>query len=85
MSRYTDSKAIIAKVHASLPPDISMKDRKKAIFDAYPFGEREYHPYKMWCKAQREYFASLNEPPLEKNAAWKAELEAKGYTFGGNS
>jgi hypothetical protein len=21
---------------------------KKALFDAYPFGERKYHPYKIW-------------------------------------
>lgn len=22
---------------------------KAALRDAYPFGEREYHPYKIWC------------------------------------
>lgn len=22
---------------------------KAALFDAYPFGERKYHPYKIWC------------------------------------
>ena len=22
---------------------------KKALFDAYPFGERAMHPYKIWC------------------------------------
>lgn len=21
---------------------------KKALYDAYPFGERHYHPYKVW-------------------------------------
>ncbi len=21
---------------------------KRALFDAYPFGERQYHPYKIW-------------------------------------
>lgn len=25
------------------------KEIKKALFDAYPFGERKYHPYKIWC------------------------------------
>ena len=24
------------------------KEVKKALFDAYPFGERRYHPYKIW-------------------------------------
>lgn len=22
---------------------------KKALHEAYPFGERRYHPYKVWC------------------------------------
>lgn len=29
---------------------------KKALYDAYPFGERQYHPYKIWLdeiKVQR--------------------------------
>lgn len=32
------------------------KEIKKALFDAYPFGERKYHPYKIWLdeiKVQR--------------------------------
>ena len=24
-------------------------DIKKALHDAYPFGQRKYHPYKIWC------------------------------------
>ena len=30
---------------------------KKALYDAYPFGERQYHPYKIWLdeiKVQRK-------------------------------
>jgi len=26
----------------------SEKEIRKAISDAYPFGERKYHPYKIW-------------------------------------
>jgi hypothetical protein len=22
---------------------------KKRLYEAYPFGERAYHPYKIWC------------------------------------
>lgn len=32
------------------------KEIKKALREAYPFGERAYHPYKIWCdeiKVQR--------------------------------
>jgi len=25
------------------------KTRRKALRDAYPFGSRMYHPYKIWC------------------------------------
>jgi hypothetical protein len=25
------------------------KELKAALFKAYPFGERKYHPYKIWC------------------------------------
>ena len=26
-----------------------MKALRKALRDAYPFGPRQYHPYKIWC------------------------------------
>ena len=26
-----------------------MKALRKALHDAYPFGERRMHPYKIWC------------------------------------
>lgn len=35
----------------------SEEEIKKALQDAYPFGERAYHPYKIWLseiKAQRK-------------------------------
>lgn len=25
------------------------KEIRKALRDAYPWGERRYHPYKIWC------------------------------------
>lgn len=36
-----------------------MKALKKAISDAYPFGQRDYHPYKIWCS---EVKRQLQEP-----------------------
>jgi hypothetical protein len=26
------------------------REIKKALLDAYPFGERKYYPYKIWCE-----------------------------------
>ncbi len=25
------------------------REIRKALREAYPFGERQYHPYKVWC------------------------------------
>jgi len=38
---------IIAEIMAKFPED--GPKQKKALRDAYPFGERKYHPYKIWC------------------------------------
>ena len=27
----------------------SLKEKRKALRDAYPWGERAMHPYKIWC------------------------------------
>lgn len=69
MSRWSDiARETVARVHASLPEGVSFKDRKAAIKASYPFGERNYWPYKAWCKAQREYLRRYDPkaptPPL---------------------
>ena len=56
-SWYEKARSVIGDVHKTLPKDASLAERKAALFEAYPFGQRQYHPYKMWCKAQREYLA----------------------------
>lgn len=53
----------IQEAHNALPADISFEDRKKAIFNAYPFGSREYHPYKMWLKEQKRYLVQYDPNP----------------------
>lgn len=55
---------VIDEVHASLSADASFEDRVKALKDAYPFGERRHHPYKMWLRAQRQYLCRY-EPPSD--------------------
>lgn len=57
MSWYEHARKVIQDEHDKMPADISFEDRKKRIRDAYPFGARAMHPYKQWCKAQREYLA----------------------------
>ncbi|MFL5900918.1 MAG: hypothetical protein ACJ75S_06930 [Solirubrobacterales bacterium] len=69
MGSWSDmAQETIQRVHASLPDDATLEQRKKAIDDAYPFGERKYSPYKTWLKARRSYLAryghkSRSAPP----------------------
>lgn len=53
----------IDKAHAGLDRDIAFNDRKAAIDAAYPFGERQYHPYKMWLKERKAYLARWDGTP----------------------
>jgi hypothetical protein len=76
MSWYDSAREHIRRLHDALPEDVAFEDRQKAVSEAYPWGERKYHPYKMWLKAQREYLVRFAPPghdskrfplsPLEK-------------------
>jgi len=46
------AKATIAKVIKE-NPDADYKTFKKKLKEAYPFGEREHFPYKVWLECQR--------------------------------
>lgn len=63
MTRKEQARYVIAKTHGGLPADISFADRKKAIFDAYPFGPRKWTPYKVWLAEQRRYLRQYDPSP----------------------
>ena len=68
MGMWADvAKQTIERVHSELPATATLAERKDALRAAYPFGEREYSPYKTWCKKQREYLRRF-EPMTEKTA-----------------
>lgn len=52
-----DARKVIGKVHLSLPEDATFEERKKAVDAAYPFGVRQYWPYKAWLKARKAYLS----------------------------
>lgn len=65
----------IRQAHSLVPNDATLKERMAVIDAAYPFGTREYHPYKMWLKERAEYLRAygykpkskaLHETPLER-------------------
>ena len=64
MSWYDEARNVIATIDATLPRDTSLAQRRAAVRSAYPWGPRENHPYKSWCKAQREYLARFENRPL---------------------
>lgn len=51
-ARFVISRAISEGVDAK--EDIAAI--RKRVDSAYPFGERQYHPYKMWLKARLQLF-----------------------------
>lgn len=57
------SNQVIESVHAKLDRGITFKDRKAAIDAAYPFGVRNYHPYKIWLSARKAYLARYSDKP----------------------
>ncbi len=70
-----EARKVIERVHASLPEGVTLAERTKAIDEAYPFGQRQYHPYKMWLIERRAYLGKhgyvgkskkLIETPLER-------------------
>lgn len=44
---------IVRDIVAKYPEDCP--ERRNALCEAYPFGERAYWPYTMWLKVVREY------------------------------
>lgn len=72
MSYWSDhAEAAIDRVHAALPADVSLEDRKAAVDAAYPFGQRKYWPYKAWLKARRAYLVQYGYgPKLQMEDIW---------------
>lgn len=61
MSWYDSARDHIRILDKSLSADMPFNDRVKAVRSAYPWGQRSMHPYKQWCKAQREYLARFKK------------------------
>ena len=55
---------IIAEVIARVGRE-NERTLRKALFDAYPFGERKMHPYKVWCDEVRRHLEGQQhrQPP----------------------
>jgi hypothetical protein len=54
----------VARVALTIPDDTPLKARKALIDAAYPWGPRDYWPWKAWCKARRAYLERHGLKPL---------------------
>lgn len=60
----THAAPIIARVIAEVGTD-DMKALRKALREAYPFCERNYWPYKIWCdEVKRQIQGRLHPAPV---------------------
>lgn len=48
---------------------------KKALFDAYPYGERRYHPYKIWLSEIRRQRGKTTYKPVIYNHVFTRRKE----------
>jgi hypothetical protein len=68
MSSWRDTaRPIIAKVIEEYNPDVDYKSLKVKLREAYPFGERKYHPYKVWLDEIKRQLTGNKKPIKEQN------------------
>lgn len=63
---YERSLEVIRAVEKTFTAATTEDERYAALFDAYPFGERKYFPYKAWCKALDDH-----KQDLARLVAWQ--------------
>ena len=64
----------IREAHKAVPDGADIKLRMSVIDAAYPFGQRKYHPYKMWLIERAEYLRAYGYNPKPK-AVHESPLE----------
>ena len=71
------AREVVAKAAADIPVDAPIKDRRRIIAAAYPFGPRAHYPYKAWLKAVREHLDAYRPRPsvADQLSAYQSPLE----------
>jgi len=75
------SAAVIARVVAEVGTH-DQKALKKALFEAYPFGERKYHPYKIWCEERAKVLKPEPDTSAPMSVAQAVEAEKEIWNGG---
>lgn len=64
------ARQVIRRTLDALPADATEAQKRKAVRDAYPFGERKMHPYRCWLQEVKATFTTgpaalpLLDPPF---------------------
>ena len=65
----------------------SPEDVRKAVREAYPFGQRKYHPYKIWCdevKRQMHRPVKFLDPEEILKRGFRLDCAADSLDAGGD-
>jgi hypothetical protein len=49
-----EAEAIVRATLALLPDGATITEKRRALRQAYPWGAREHHPYRIWCDVARK-------------------------------
>ena len=88
------AKRIIEHALAQLPIGASYRAKRQALREAYPFGERANHPYRIWCEECTKAIGAKTKPkqvapvvsvsPLGVECGWcQAASDRQGRWTGG--
>lgn len=66
MDWSNEARRVVAATLAGLPAGATIDEKRKALRAAYPFGPREYWPYKAWCNAVRAALGLKAKKPKSK-------------------
>lgn len=78
------AREVIQRVLSSLPADTTPALIRKAISDAYPFGERAHHPYACWLREvkqtlRRDGRTAHLEPDLPEGVSYEIRHQPRPW------
>lgn len=75
---------VLKIVFAGLPDDATRAQVERAVSDAYPFGERKMHPYKIWLDEKAKWIDRRfpRETRERDRERLRAEIEARNAQSG---
>lgn len=59
------SREVIQATLATLPVGTPLPEIRRALRAAYPFGERKYTPYRLWCSEVKKALQASKPPAIE--------------------